>query len=256
MIQLKSRREIDKMRQAGRVVALVHQALRERVRPGVSTQELDELAERIVRDNGGIPAFKGYKSGRGPAFPATLCTSVNEQVVHGIPGPDSVLQDGDIVSCDVGVQLDGFFADGAVTLPVGQVSEEALRLLSATEQSLHAGIRALKPGARLGDVSAAIQRVAEEAGFGVVREFVGHGIGRALHEDPQVPNYGRPGTGPVIQPGMVLAIEPMINAGTPDVQAAADGWTVLTADGKWSAHFEHTIAVTDEGAEILTVVNN
>lgn len=235
------------MREAGRITAAALRVVATAVRPGVTTQELDELAEESIRAAGALPAFKGYHG-----FTGTLCTSVNEQVVHGIPGP-RVLREGEILSVDCGAIVDGYYGDSAMTFPVGEVSEEAKRLMTVTRESLEAGIARCVPGMRLYDISAAVQAVAERAGFSVVREYVGHGIGRAMHEDPQVPNYGKAGTGPTLKPGMVLAIEPMINAGTPAVQSLDDGWTVVTADGSLSAHFEHTVAVTESGPLVLTL---
>jgi methionyl aminopeptidase len=216
------------------------------VRPGVTTGELDALAEDAIRAAGAVPAFKGYHG-----FPKTLCTSVDGQVVHGIPGR-RVLRDGEILSVDCGAIVDGYYGDSAMTFAVGTVSAEAQRLMDVTRESLEAGIGQCVPGRRLYDVSSAVQAVAESAGFSVVREYVGHGIGRSMHEDPQVPNYGKPGTGPVLKPGMVLAIEPMINAGSADVRSLDDGWTVVTVDGSLSAHFEHTVAITANGPMVLT----
>lgn len=235
------------MAEAGRITAAALRVVGAAVRPGVTTAELDTLAEDAIRAEGARPAFKGYQG-----FPATLCTSVNEQVVHGIPG-GRVLREGEILSVDCGAIVDGYYGDSAMTFPVGQVSEEARRLMEVTKASLEAGIARCLPGMRLYDISAAVQSVAERAGFSVVREYVGHGIGRSMHEDPQVPNYGKAGTGPTLKPGMVLAIEPMINAGGADVRSLDDGWTVVTSDGKLSAHFEHTVAVTETGPRILTL---
>lgn len=235
------------MREAGRITAMALRVVGDAVRPGVTTGELDAIAEAAIRDAGAVPAFKGYHG-----FPATLCTSVDEQVVHGIPG-GRVLREGEILSVDCGAIVDGYYGDSAKTFPVGDVSGEARRLMDVTRRSLEAGIARCRPGMRLHDISAAVQEVAEGAGFGVVREYVGHGIGRAMHEDPQVPNYGQAGTGPTLKTGMVLAIEPMINAGRPDVRSLDDGWTVVTADGHLSAHFEHTVAITDAGPMILTL---
>lgn len=247
MIIAKSAAEIDVMREAGRITALALDAVSSAVAPGITTADLDAIAEGVIVKAGARPAFKGYHG-----FPATLCTSVNDQVVHGIPGA-RVLREGEIVSVDCGAIVDGYYGDSARTFPVGQVSAEAARLMDATRLSLEAGIARCRPGMRLYDVSAAVQQVAEAAGFSVVREYVGHGIGRAMHEDPQVPNYGKAGTGPTLRTGMVLAIEPMINAGGADVRSLDDGWTVVTLDGAMSAHFEHTVAVTEDGPLVLTV---
>jgi len=247
MIVRKSPAEIEIMREAGRVSALALRLAGEAVAVGVTTAELDRIAEEAIRAEGGVPAFKGYHG-----FPATLCTSFNEQVVHGIPGTRK-LRDGDILSIDVGAIIDGYYGDNARTFAVGEVATRTRRLMEVTQQSLEAGISKCRPGMRLYDISAAVQRVAEAAGFSVVREYVGHGIGRQMHEEPQVPNYGPAGKGPTLQPGMVLAIEPMINEGGAAVRQLDDGWTVVTTDGKPSAHFEHTIAITVEGPDILTL---
>lgn len=234
------------MRRAGRVVAEVLEVLKERVRPGATTLDLDDIAEEETRKRRAVPAFKGYKG-----YPHTLCTSVNEQVVHGMPSK-RVLFEGDILSIDFGVLLDGFYGDSAVTLPVGKVSEDAARLMRVTEESLGKAIDAARPGNRLGDVSSAVQAHVEAQGFSVVREFVGHGIGRELHEPPQVPNFGMPGRGIKLKAGMVFAIEPMINIGGWAIKVLDDGWTAVTADGSLSAHFEHTVAVTDNGPQVLS----
>lgn len=247
MIIAKSPAEIEVMREAGRITARALDAVSSAVRPGITTADLDAIAEDVIVKAGARPAFKGYHG-----FPATLCTSVNDEVVHGIPG-DRVLREGEIVSVDCGAIVDGYYGDSARTFPVGQVSDEATRLLDVTRRSLEAGIARCRPRMRLYDVSAAVQEVAEAAGFSVVREYVGHGIGRSMHEDPQVPNYGKAGTGPTLRTGMVLAIEPMINAGAADVRSLDDGWTVITVDGAMSAHFEHTVAVTENGPLVLTV---
>lgn len=243
---LKSPREIAQMRDAGRVVAAVLEEVAKKVRPGVTTAELDDVAVNEVRKRGAVASFKGYRG-----FPAAICTSVNEEVVHGIPG-NRVLKEGEIVSLDFGAQLNGFHGDAAITVGVGRISSEAQRIIDAAKGALEAGIAAAKIGARLGDVSAAIQSHAEARGFSVVREYVGHGIGRQLHEDPQIPNFGIAGEGPVLQKGMTMALEPMLNAGVWRTRVAEDKWTVVTADGKLSAHFEHTIAIDDNGSEILT----
>ena len=248
MIVRKSGAEIAKMRAAGQVVAEVHAAIAAAIVPGVTrTADLDRVALDICRNRGAIPAFMGYRG-----YPANTCISVNEAVVHGIPG-SRVLQSGDIVSVDFACSLDGFFADAAVTHPVGEISSEASRLIAVTRECLYKGIAAARVGGRVGDISAAVQKHAEKFGYGVVRELVGHGVGRAMHEDPQVPNYGKAGRGERLVEGMTLAIEPMINQGGADVNELPDQWTIITADGKLSAHFEHTVAITKRGAEILTL---
>jgi len=252
MIIIKSQREIECLRRSNRIVAHVFRKIKEMVRPGITTVELDGEAERLIRARGGIPAFKGYRPmGYRSEFPASMCISVNEQVVHGIPGPRK-LKEGDIVSLDVGVLLDGYYGDAAITLPVGDVSKEAKRLIEVTERALYVGIEQAKVGNRLSDISHAIEAYTEGRGFSVVRDFVGHGIGKSLHEDPQVPNFGPPHQGPRLKEGMVFALEPMINAGTWQVTRLEDEWTVVTADGKLSAHFEHSIALTDSDPEILS----
>ncbi|HOJ13065.1 MAG TPA: type I methionyl aminopeptidase [Deltaproteobacteria bacterium] len=248
MIVLKSPREIATMREANRILALLFEHLQGLIQPGVTTAELDQEAELFIRSHNAVPAFKGYRG-----YPATLCTSVNEEVIHGIPSKRK-LRKGDIVSIDVGAVYEGFYSDSARTFPVGEVSDDALRLMEATERALMEGIERARPGNRLHDISAAIQDVVERAGFSVVREFVGHGIGRSLHEDPQVPNFGRKGSGPLLQEGMTLAIEPMVNQGTWKVEILDDGWTAVTADGSLSAHFEHSIAITSNGPVILSVL--
>jgi methionyl aminopeptidase len=247
MIQIKTAGEIERMRQAGQAVAETLAGMREMVRPGITTRELDRFAEESLRARGMRPAFKGYRG-----FPASICASPNEVVVHGFPS-DRPLAEGDILSLDLGAEFEGYYGDAALTVPVGRVSAAAARLLRVTEEALHRGLQQARPGQRLHDISWAIQCHAEEAGYGVVREYVGHGIGRAMHEDPQVPNFGRAGSGPRLQAGMVLAIEPMINAGTAAVELLEDGWTVVTADRRLSAHFEHTVAIREEGPEILTL---
>ncbi len=235
------------MRQAGRIVAETLEILRSRLRAGMKTKELDDIVERELKRRGAKPSFKGYRG-----FPASVCVSLNDEIVHGIPG-DAVLNEGDIVSLDLGAIYNGFQGDAAVTVGVSQISPEAERLLAAAEDALKAGISAARPGARLGDISASIQRCAESGGYQVVREYTGHGIGRQMHEGPQVPNYGRPGTGPLLKKGMTLALEPMLNIGGWRTKVDEDLWTVRTADGSLSAHFEHTIAITDDGPEVLTV---
>jgi methionyl aminopeptidase len=248
MIIIKSSREIDQLRRPNAIVAEVLQRLREAVAPGITTRELDQIAEEAILSKGAIPAFKGYRG-----FPGSLCVSINEQIVHGIPNPRR-LKEGDIVSLDVGANLNGYFGDAAITLPVGNVDPQAQRLLEVTEKALYIGIEEAKKGNRLFDISHAIQVWVESHGFSVVRDFVGHGIGKSLHEEPQIPNFGSPHQGPRIEEGMVFALEPMVNEGTYEVKILSDAWTVITADGKRSAHFEHTIAVTDGGPEILTVL--
>ena len=246
MIIRKSAHEIEEMAKAGRVVAETLALIGEHVRPGVTTAELDALADEYIRTQGGEPTFKGYRG-----YPASICTSPNAVVVHGIPGP-YVLQEGDVLSVDVGVTLAGFVADSAYTFPVGDISPEAERLLDVCQAALQAGIEQCRPGNRLSDISHAIQTVTEEAGFSVVRSLVGHGVGRAMHEEPQIPNYGPPGRGPLLAEGMTFAIEPMITAGGPEVVVHDDHWSISTRDGSLSAHFEHTVAVTEEGPRILT----
>jgi methionyl aminopeptidase len=247
VIVCKSPSEIEKMRAANALVAGVLAELAAMVAPGVTTRDLDEVAERLVREGGAEPAFKGYRG-----YPATLCASVNEQVVHGIPSSRRLV-DSDILSLDMGVKLNGFFGDSAVTVPVGDITEDAQRLLTVTQEALEHGIAQVRVGNRISDIGHAIQLHVESHGFSVVREFVGHGIGAALHEEPQIANYGEPGRGPRMAEGMVLAIEPMVNMGRPAVKVLADGWTAVTRDGSLSAHFEHTVAVTRQGPLILTV---
>ena len=246
MICLKSERELETMDRANALVHRVLHAVEEAAGPGISTGELDKLAEEMIRADGGIPAFKGYRG-----FPATLCTSVNDVIVHGIPNGNNRLCNGDLVSVDCGVLLDGFYGDAAVTFGIGTVDPEAQRLMEVTRRCLDDAVAAVKPEGRLGDVGAAVQGRAEEAGFGVVREFVGHGIGRALHEEPQVPNYGKPGHGQRLKPGLVIAIEPMITGGSWRVSIDDDGWTARTEDGRLAAHFECSVAVTADGRRVL-----
>lgn len=246
MIVCKSTAEIARMRQANELVAEVLDELRSVVAPGVSTLDLDELAERRIREAGGVPAFKGYRG-----YPATLCASVNDQVVHGIPS-GAPLRSGDIVSLDMGALVDGFYGDSALTVAVGRIDAAAETLLRVTEEALEEAIAQVRVGGRVSDIGAAVQRHVEAHGFSVVREFVGHGIGAALHEEPQVPNYGSPGRGPRLMEGMVLAIEPMVNMGKAAVKVLEDGWTAVTRDGSLSAHFEHTVAVTADGPLVLT----
>lgn len=246
MIYKKSLDEIEVMRKGGEIVARTHQRLEEALRPGITTAELDDIAERLIRSHNATPSFKGYRG-----FPASICVSPNHVIVHGIPGPQT-LDEGDIVSIDIGAFYEGYHADSAWTYAVGEIDASAAELLKVTEQSLEAAIAQCHPGKRLGDVGYAVQEVAEAAGFSVVREYVGHGVGRSLHEAPQIPNYGPPGRRETLSPGMTLAIEPMVNAGGPETKALADGWTVVTLDGSLSAHFEHTVAITPEGHEVLT----
>ena len=249
-IQLKTASELALMREAGRIVALTLERLRDYVRPGVTTAELDALAEAIIRSRGAIPAFKGYRG-----FPASVCTSINQELVHGIPSPDRVLAAGDIISLDVGAVYQGWYGDAAITVPVGEISPLAQRLLDATEGALYAGIAQARAGNRLRDISAAVQAHVESRGFAVVREYTGHGIGRAMHELPEILNFVPDHSydaGPWLQPGMTLALEPMVQVGTWRTRALADGWTVVSADGSLAAHFEHTIAITDGEPEILT----
>jgi methionyl aminopeptidase len=242
----KSPQEIEKMERAGAILVATLQEIESQIAPGVSTEELDEVAERFIRARGAVPTFKGYRG-----FPGSICASPNAMVVHGIPGPYR-LKAGDIVSIDVGVTLDGWVADAARTLPVGEIGAVEQNLLAATEQSLLAGVEECRAGNRMGDMSSAIQRVAEDAGLSVVRSLVGHGVGRNMHEDPQVPNYGKPGKGPLLEEGMVLAVEPMMTAGRAAVRVGGDGWAIFSQDGSPAAHFEFTIAITGEGPRVLT----
>ena len=246
MIELKSKREIEIVKENGKIVADTLRFLGDRIRPGMRTLELDRLAERYIKDHNAIPAFKGYRG-----FPANICVSVNNEVVHGIPG-QRIIAEGELVSLDLGVLKNGYYADGAFTILVGQVSSEAQKLTEVTHQALNCGIRAAVEGRNLSDVSHAIQSHVEQNGFSVVRDLVGHGIGKQMHEEPQIPNFGRPGEGPVLKSGMILAIEPMVNSGSFEVKTLEDNWTVVTADGSLSAHFEHTVAITENGAVILT----
>ena len=250
MIVCRSQSEIEKLRRVNQLVARILAELRRTVAPGVTTHDIDALAERRVREAGAEPAFKGYHG-----YPATVCASVNEQVVHGIPSSRALVE-GDILSIDMGARLDGFYGDCAVTVPVGSISPEAASLLKVTEEALFRGIAVVKPGVRVSDIGAAVQSHVEAQGYSVVREFVGHGIGTALHEEPQVANYGPGGSGPRLSEGMVLAIEPMVNAGKAAVKVLSDGWTAVTVDRSLSAHFEHTVVVTREGTEILTLLTD
>lgn len=247
MIILKSEKELACLREAGRIVALTRLELLKAIRPGITTADLDRLAEEFIRRCGATPAFKGYHG-----FPASICTSVNDEVVHGIPGP-RLLREGDIVSIDIGALYKGYYGDMAFTAPVGQVGREARKLLRVTEDALRRAIAVARVGFRVGDISYTVQSYVEANGFSVVREYVGHGIGRDMHEDPQVPNFGEPASGPLLEEGMTLALEPMVNIGGCQVRTDPDGWTVRTADGTLSAHFEHTVAITQAGPEILTV---
>jgi methionyl aminopeptidase len=245
----KSPAEIEKMRRSGHIVREVLDALKEAAAPGVTTMDLERIAERLIRDAGAKPAFKGYYD-----YPCVLCTSINQEIVHGIPSEKRVLKQGDLISIDCGVVLDGYYGDAAITVPVGEpVPAEVMKLIEVTQASLYKGIEAAQVGNTVGDVGAAVQDYVEAEGFSVVREFVGHGIGTRLHEDPQVPNYGKSGLGPKLRSGMVLAIEPMVNAGGPATRLLEDKWTAVTEDGSYSAHFEHCIAVTAHGPDILTV---
>ena len=250
MIIGKSKRELEKMRAAGKLVGLVLQHLRDLVRPGITTFEIDREAEKMIRAAGALPTFKGYNG-----FPYSICASVNEEIVHGFPSR-YVLQEGDIFSIDCGVTREGFVGDTATTVPVGKVDEEKLRLIRVTEECLERAIQQCRPGNHLGDIGWAVQEHAEANGYSVVRDYVGHGIGRRMHEDPQIPNYGRPGLGHKIKSGYVFAVEPMVNQGTHFTKVLQDGWTVVTMDGKPSAHAEHTIAITEEGPEVLTLVES
>jgi methionyl aminopeptidase len=248
MIICKTQREIDIMRQAGRIVALTREELKKHLKPGITTKELDIIAEEFIRSQGAIPSFKDYNG-----FSGSICISVNEELVHGIPGK-RVLKDGDIVSIDIGAYFNGYHGDSAWTFPVGEISDDAKNLLLVTEQSLFEGLKFAKPGNRLLDISHAIQTYVEKYDYSIVEEFVGHGIGQNLHEDPPIPNYGLPNRGPILKKGMTLAIEPMVNQGKKHVRVLPDNWTVITADKKLCAHFEHTIVITDDGYEILTQI--
>ncbi len=250
MIIGKSKREIEKMRASGRLAGLVLARLRSMVEPGVTTSEIDQAAEKMIRDAGALPTFKGYNG-----FPYSICASVNEQVVHGFPSSYK-LKEGDIFSIDCGVTLEGFVGDTATTVPVGGVDEEHLKLIRTTEECLEMAIEQCRPGNHLGDIGWAVQQHAEANGYSVVRDYVGHGIGRRMHEDPQIPNYGKPGLGPKIKSGYVFAVEPMVNQGSHYTKVLADGWTVVTLDGQPSAHVEHTIAITEDGPEVLTRVSS
>jgi methionyl aminopeptidase len=249
MITIKSKREILLMKQAGRIVALAHQEVKKHIKPGVTTLELDQIVEQVIRDNDAIPSFKGYGG-----FPGSACTSVNEQVVHGIPSKKVKLKKGDMISVDIGAQYKGYHGDSAWSYAVGEVTKEVSKLMEVTKESLFEGLKYAKAGNRLTDISHAIQVYAESFGYSVVREFVGHGLGKQLHEDPQIPNYGLPGKGPLLKKGMTLAIEPMINMGRKEVKVLKDNWTAVTIDKKPSAHYEHSILITDDDPIILTTV--
>jgi methionyl aminopeptidase len=250
MIIYKSPDEIEKMRRSGRILAATIELVLSKVRVGITTAELDEIADTYIREHGATPSFLGYGH---PPFPASICTSINDEIVHGIPSPKRAVKDGDLLKLDFGAIWEGFHSDSAVTVIVGDPpSADAEKLVRVTEDALEAGISQVKAGGRLSDIGAAVQQVAEGAGFSVVREYVGHGIGRSMHEDPQIPNYGEPGRGPPLKPGLVVAVEPMVNVGGWETRVLADDWTVVTADGSLSAHFEHTIAVTEDGPEVLT----
>ncbi|HFK1465433.1 type I methionyl aminopeptidase [Bacillus thuringiensis serovar andalousiensis] len=248
MIICKTPREIEIMREAGRIVALTHQELKQHITPGITTKELDQIAEKTIQKYGATPSFKGYNG-----FPGSICASVNEELVHGIPGKRK-LKEGDIISIDIGAKYNGYHGDSAWTYPVGNISESVQKLLDVTEKSLYLGLEQVKPGERLSNISHAVQTHAEENGFSIVREYVGHGIGQDLHEDPQIQHYGPPNRGPRLKPGMVICVEPMVNQGRRYVKTLSDDWTVVTVDGKWCAHFEHTIALTEAGYEILTTL--
>jgi len=249
MITIKSKREITLMREAGRIVALAHQEIKKHIKPGITTKKIDEIVEKVIRDNNAIPSFKGYGG-----FPGSACTSVNEQVVHGIPSKKVVLKDGDIIGVDIGAIYKGYHGDSAWSYPVGTISEETRKLLEVTEQSLYEGLKMATAGNRLTDISHAIQSYAESFGYSVVREFVGHGVGKSLHEDPQIPNFGPPGRGTLLKAGMTFAIEPMINQGRKEVKVLKDNWTAVTTDGSLSAHFEHSILITEDECIILTAL--
>lgn len=249
MISIKSEREIELMKVAGRIVGLAHQEVAKHIKPGITTLEIDRIVEEVVRDNDAIPSFKGYGG-----FPGSACTSVNEQVVHGIPSRKVKLKDGDIISVDIGAQYKGYHGDSAWTYQVGEISDEKKQLMEVTKQSLFEGLKYAKAGNHLSDISHAIQVYAESFGYGVVRDFVGHGLGKQLHEDPQIPNYGLPGKGPILKAGMTVAIEPMINMGRKEVKVLRDNWTTVTIDKKPSAHYEHSILITEDGYVILTTV--
>ncbi len=258
MVTIKSQKEIEKMRQASHIVAIVYQELEKMMKPGITTMQLDHFAEKIIREHGGIPAQKGYPSGQKGvgAFPATLCVSINDEVIHGIPSDRVILQDGDVVSIDLVVYKNGFHADAARTFIVGKASKEAQRLVDITKQAFFEGIQYAVKGNRIGDISSAIGEFVEKNGYNVVREFQGHGIGEQMHEDPGIPNYGKKGRGIRLEPGMTLAIEPMVMVGKPKICVLEDGWTIVTEDGSLSAHYENTILITEKEPEILTLLQN
>jgi len=252
-ITIKSLREIDLMREAGQVVAKTKLAIKDAIEPGISTKELDVIAEREIKSLGAIPSFKGYRAGGNIPFPSTICVSINQEIVHGIPS-DRIINNGDIVSIDVGAVVGGYHGDSAFTIGVGSITDDSTSLINATEEALKRGILEVKSGIRVGDISYAIQKYSEDLGYSVVKQYVGHGIGQELHEEPQIPNYGKKGLGPILLTGMVIAIEPMLNKGKSDTVLLEDGWTVSTADNSLSAHFEETVAITSLGSEILTQV--
>lgn len=253
MIIIKSRDEIEKIRESSRIVAEVLQTLREFIRPGITTWALNKKAEEVIKKRKARAAFKGYKPSFGSgAYPAALCVSINEEVIHGIPSTRRVIKEGDIVSMDVGVCYKGYYGDGATTVAVGEVEDRVKELLKVAEEALYRGIEAARVGNRVGDISFAVQSYVESHGFSVIREFVGHGVGKRIHEEPPVPNFGEPGRGPLLKEGMTIAIEPMVAMGSGEVRIKEDGWTAVTVDGSWAAHFEHTIAVLEEGPRILT----
>ncbi|RLD96385.1 MAG: type I methionyl aminopeptidase [Aquificota bacterium] len=253
MIIIKSRDEIEKIRESSRIVAEVLQTLREFIRPGITTWALNKKAEEVIKKRKARAAFKGYKPSFGSgAYPAALCVSINEEVIHGIPSTRRVIKEGDIVSMDVGVCYKGYYGDGATTVAVGEVEDRVKELLKVAEEALYRGIEAARVGNRVGDISFAVQSYVESHGFSVIREFVGHGVGKRIHEEPPVPNFGEPGRGPLLKEGMTIAIEPMVAVGSGEVRIKEDGWTAVTVDGSWAAHFEHTIAVLEEGPRILT----
>lgn len=255
MIEIKSKREIELMEEACRITALVHKTIEETIEPGMTTLELDRLAEKVIRENGGIPAQKGYPSGvKGVIdFPASICASINDEVIHGIPSKKVILKDGDVVSIDLVTYKDGYNGDAARTHIVGKASKEDKKLVDVTKQAFFEGIKFAKPGYRIGDISYAIQQYVEKNGFSIVKEFQGHGIGRQMHEDPGIPNYGKQGKGPKLEPGMTLAIEPMVIAGKPDIWELEDGWTIVSQDGTKSAHYENTVLITEKEPKVLTL---